>query len=90
MLFNLTKFIQSEQRDANQIFRDRATPELSDWDRYAKMEYARLSMEEEDGEGESDLLNQLFIPFSAEQISRHWAGIDRLLSSALCEYGNME
>jgi len=50
VLFNLTKFIQSEQRDPNQIFHERATPELTDWDRYAKVEYARLSMEEEDGD----------------------------------------
>lgn len=33
----------------------RATPELTDWDRYAKVEYARLSMEEEgDVDGEWD------------------------------------
>ena len=30
-----------------QIFNERATPELSDWDRYAKIEYQRLAMEED-------------------------------------------
>ena len=33
-----------------QIFNERATPELSDWDRYAKIEYQRLAMEEDQGE----------------------------------------
>jgi len=48
MLFNLNKFIQSENRDPLQIQHERATPELNDWDRFAAAEYARLSLEEED------------------------------------------
>jgi len=50
VLFNLTKFIQYDQKDPGQIFNERATPELTDWDRYAKIEYARLAMEEDQGE----------------------------------------
>ena len=50
VLFNLTKFIQYDQKDPTQIFNERATPELSDWDRYAKIEYQRLAMEEDQGE----------------------------------------
>ena len=41
VLFNLTKFIQGDQKDPAQIFHERSTPELTDWDRYAKMEYSR-------------------------------------------------
>lgn len=41
VLFNLTKFIQGDQKDPAQIFHERATPELTDWDRYAKLEYSR-------------------------------------------------
>jgi serine/threonine-protein phosphatase 2A regulatory subunit B'' len=50
VLFNLTKFIQYDQKDPGQIFNERATPELTDWGRYAKLEYARLAMEEDQGE----------------------------------------
>jgi hypothetical protein len=38
-----------------QIFNERATPELSDWDRYAKIEYQRLAMEEDQGEFGDDV-----------------------------------
>mmetsp|Transcript_40582 Transcript_40582/g.95310 ORF Transcript_40582/g.95310 Transcript_40582/m.95310 type:complete len:566 (+) Transcript_40582:161-1858(+) len=54
VLFNLTKFIQYDQKDPGQIFNERATPELTDWDRYAKVEYARLAQEEDQGDGADD------------------------------------
>jgi len=50
VLFNLNKFIQYEQRDPAIIFHERSTPEWTDWDRYAKAEYIRLSMEDEGDE----------------------------------------
>mmetsp|Transcript_28275 Transcript_28275/g.69942 ORF Transcript_28275/g.69942 Transcript_28275/m.69942 type:complete len:561 (+) Transcript_28275:58-1740(+) len=48
LLFNLTKFIQYDQKDPAQIFHERNTPELTDWDRYAKLEYTRLALEEDE------------------------------------------
>lgn len=72
VLFNLSKFIEFEQRDPFLLRQQLAEPELtyvivvcrdvslcivthllsdlfdcSDWDRYARAEYARLAMEEE-------------------------------------------
>ncbi|KAG3115135.1 Serine/threonine protein phosphatase 2A regulatory subunit [Phytophthora idaei] len=47
VLFNLSKFIEFEQRDPFLLRQQLAEPELTDWDRYARAEYARLAMEEE-------------------------------------------
>lgn len=47
VLFNLSKFIEFEQRDPFLLRQQVAEPELTDWDRYARAEYARLAMEEE-------------------------------------------
>nr|CCA22536.1 conserved hypothetical protein [Albugo laibachii Nc14] len=47
VLFNLNKFVEFEQRDPFLLRQQLAQPELSDWDRYASAEYARLAMEEE-------------------------------------------
>ncbi|CAI5717919.1 unnamed protein product [Hyaloperonospora brassicae] len=47
VLFNLSKFIEFEQRDPFLLRQQIAEPELTDWDRYARAEYARLAMEEE-------------------------------------------
>ena len=49
-LFNLNKFIQSEQRDPVRIKQIHDTPQLSDWDRYAISGYYRLAEVDTDGE----------------------------------------
>jgi len=48
MLFNLNKFFTMESRDPIQLQQERATPHLTEWDRFAQLEYMRLSEEEED------------------------------------------
>lgn len=53
VLFNLNKFFAIEARDPLQIRQEHATPELTDWDRFAAIEYLRLSSEEEGEEDES-------------------------------------
>lgn len=53
ILFNLNKFFALEARDPNAIRQEHATPELTDWDRFAALEYLRLSAEEEGEEDES-------------------------------------
>ncbi|DAZ98907.1 TPA: hypothetical protein N0F65_001346 [Lagenidium giganteum] len=53
VLFNLGKFIEFEQRDPFLLRQQLAEPELTDWDRYARSEYARLAMEEEGREDDS-------------------------------------
>lgn len=53
VLFNLNKFFAIEARDPLQIRQEQATPELTDWDRFAALEYLRLSAEEEGEEDES-------------------------------------
>jgi len=52
VLFNLNKFFSLESRDPLQIRQEHATPELTDWDRFATIEYLRLSAEEE---GDDDM-----------------------------------
>lgn len=52
ILFNLNKFFALEARDPLQIRQEHATPELTDWDRFAALEYLRLSAEEEGDEEE--------------------------------------
>jgi len=47
ILFNLNKFIAFETRDPFLIRQEREDPHLTEWDRFARMEYVRLSMEEE-------------------------------------------
>lgn len=53
VLFNLNKFFAIEARDPLQIRQEHATPELTDWDRFAALEYLRLSADEEGEEEES-------------------------------------
>ncbi|EQC28363.1 hypothetical protein SDRG_13910 [Saprolegnia diclina VS20] len=53
VLFNLSKFIEFEQRDPFLLRQQMAEPELTDWDRYARAEYARLAMEEEGRENDT-------------------------------------
>eukprot|EP00004_Rigifila_ramosa_P016024 TRINITY_DN3767_c0_g1_i3.p1 TRINITY_DN3767_c0_g1~~TRINITY_DN3767_c0_g1_i3.p1 ORF type:complete len:591 (-),score=122.58 TRINITY_DN3767_c0_g1_i3:132-1802(-) len=45
MLFNLNKFIAYEQRDPLAIRHEHSTPELTDWDRFARIEYDLLAAE---------------------------------------------
>lgn len=53
ILFNLNKFFAIEARDPLQIRQEHATPQLTDWDRFAALEYLRLSADEEGDEDES-------------------------------------
>jgi Ca2+-binding EF-hand superfamily protein len=61
VLFNLNKFFALEARDPIQIRQEHATPELTDWDRFAALEYLRLSAEEEGEEDESWDNNPLIV-----------------------------
>ncbi|XP_044492561.1 serine/threonine protein phosphatase 2A regulatory subunit B''alpha-like [Mangifera indica] len=47
ILFNLNKFIAFESRDPFLIRQEREDPSLTEWDRFARREYIRLSMEED-------------------------------------------
>nr|CAD1830915.1 unnamed protein product [Ananas comosus var. bracteatus] len=53
ILFNLNKFMAFETRDPFLIRQEREEPTLTEWDRFARREYIRLSMEE-DGEDASN------------------------------------
>ncbi|RHY35868.1 hypothetical protein DYB38_001053 [Aphanomyces astaci] len=55
VLFNLSKFIEFEGRDPFLLRQQMAEPELTDWDRFARAEYARLAMEEEGRENENTM-----------------------------------
>lgn len=52
ILFNLNKFMAFETRDPFLIRQEREDPTLTEWDRFARREYIRLSMED-DGEDAS-------------------------------------
>eukprot|EP00897_Mesotaenium_endlicherianum_P010275 jgi/Mesen1/9276/ME000060S08713 len=47
ILFNLNKFVAFETRDPFLIRQEREDPTLTEWDRFARAEYIRLSMEDE-------------------------------------------
>ena len=49
-LFNLTKLTEMESKPAPLIRMEHAEPDLTDWDRYARVAYERLAMEEEEEE----------------------------------------
>jgi serine/threonine-protein phosphatase 2A regulatory subunit B'' len=53
-LGNLNKFVAHETRDPYSIRQERATPHLTDWDRFAQIEYNRLAAEEEEEEDLDD------------------------------------
>jgi len=55
VLFNLSKFLNSESRDPFLIRQEREEPHLTAWDRFARAEYVRLSMEEEQADGSGGL-----------------------------------
>eukprot|EP00184_Porphyridium_aerugineum_P006966 CAMPEP_0184695572 /NCGR_PEP_ID=MMETSP0313-20130426/3172_1 /TAXON_ID=2792 /ORGANISM="Porphyridium aerugineum, Strain SAG 1380-2" /LENGTH=1272 /DNA_ID=CAMNT_0027154063 /DNA_START=302 /DNA_END=4120 /DNA_ORIENTATION=+ len=48
LMFNLNKLFQIEARDPLQIRHEHMSPELTPWDRFAAVEYLRLSSEEEE------------------------------------------
>merc|ERR1712216_309466 len=48
VLFNMNKFIAFETRDPFLMRQEREEPHLTEWDRFARGEYLRLSMEEDD------------------------------------------
>ncbi|KAA8495568.1 Serine/threonine protein phosphatase 2A regulatory subunit B''beta [Porphyridium purpureum] len=54
VLFNLNKFFQQENKTAAQMKYERLTAELSDWDRFAIIEYERLSNDDEEEDEEDD------------------------------------
>jgi len=51
MIFNLNKFARHEQRDPYRLEQKRENPHMSDWDRFAQIEYLRYA--EEDVENSS-------------------------------------
>ena len=55
VLFNLSKFLNSESRDPFLIRQEREEPHLTAWDRFARAEYVRLSMEGEQADGGGEL-----------------------------------
>lgn len=58
-LVNLNKFIAYETRDLFAIKHQQTEfPNYSEWDRFAKAEYERLAMEEENGE-DSEMLDAM-------------------------------
>lgn len=58
ILFNLNKFIAFEQRDPHWIRAQHENPDLTDWDRFVAIEYARLASAEEERElEEEDMAN---------------------------------
>ena len=56
-LVNAIKFVSSEGQDMMALKEAQATPELTDWDRWAALEYARINMEDDEDEmGSSELM----------------------------------
>ena len=73
VLFNLNKFIAFEQRDPYLIRQQHENPELTEWDRYACNEYARLASAEEERElEEENLANWNFDHNSGQQQQQTW------------------
>jgi serine/threonine-protein phosphatase 2A regulatory subunit B'' len=56
-LLNMNKFVASESRDAVRIRQMHATPQLSEWDRFAIAGYYQLA-DEPDDDGEGDLYEE--------------------------------
>lgn len=48
VLFNLSKFAVHEQRDPYRLEQIRQSPDMTDWDRFAQVEYLRYASEEEE------------------------------------------
>ncbi|KAK4530421.1 hypothetical protein CCYA_CCYA04G1278 [Cyanidiococcus yangmingshanensis] len=69
VLFNLNKFIAIESRDPVLLRQERATPDLSDWDRFAALEYLRLSAEDDEASMDAWNAAELEGMYSASSIS---------------------
>lgn len=69
ILFNLNKFIAIESRDPVLLRQERATPDLSDWDRFAALEYLRLSAEDDEASMEAWNASELEGMYSASSIA---------------------
>jgi Ca2+-binding EF-hand superfamily protein len=54
VLFNLNKFILFETRDPFTIRQEREEKHLTEWDRFARVEYMRLSQEDDDDDDMSE------------------------------------
>ncbi|TYZ58737.1 hypothetical protein PybrP1_010558 [[Pythium] brassicae (nom. inval.)] len=88
VLFNLSKFIEFEQRDPFLLRQQLAEPELTDWDRYARAEYARLAMEEEGREEDTamdiDTMDGWYVSDEQEDVEANSAsagGISRTVEA---------
>ena len=66
VLFNLSKFLNSESRDPFLIRQEREEPHLTAWDRFARAEYVRLSMEEEQADGGGGPWEPFTSPYGAD------------------------
>jgi serine/threonine-protein phosphatase 2A regulatory subunit B'' len=56
VLFNMNKFIAFETRDPFLMRQEREEPHLTEWDRFARGEYLRLSLEEDEEMEHSDVV----------------------------------
>ncbi|THU69433.1 hypothetical protein C4D60_Mb08t14370 [Musa balbisiana] len=70
ILFNLNKFMAFETRDPFLIRQERENPTLTEWDRFAHREYIRLSMEEDDLDGNGIITANEMQFFYEEQLHR--------------------
>ena len=52
-LCNLNKFVAHETRDPHSIRLQRAAPPMTDWERFAQLEYIRMATEEDEDDGGS-------------------------------------
>ena len=55
-LCNLNKFVAHETRDPHSIRLQRAGPQMTDWERFAQVEYIQMATEEdEDDDGDMEV-----------------------------------
>ena len=50
-LCNLNKFVAHETRDPHSIRLQRAAPQMTDWERFAQLEYVQMATEEDEDDG---------------------------------------
>ncbi len=50
-LCNLNKFVAHETRDPHSIRLQRAAPQMTDWERFAQLEYIQMATEEDEDDG---------------------------------------
>jgi|EP01046_Picozoa_sp_COSAG06_P016280 hypothetical protein len=58
-LCNLNKFVAHETRDPHSIRLQRAAPQMTDWERFAQLEYVRMASEEDEDDGGMEVLDFL-------------------------------